>query len=88
MKKQQNISNQKGDPTRKSDFCVFVYSNFRDIFIFVKNNPKVKGLKILEREFLYTAYVDDTTFFLKDRKSIIELMNGLNTFFKFLRIKT
>ena len=44
-------------------------------FIFVKNNPKVKGLNIFKHEFLYTAYGDDTTFFLKDRNSIIELMS-------------
>ena len=29
-------------------------------FIFVKNNPKVKGMKIFRHEFLYTAYADDT----------------------------
>ena len=49
-------------------------------FIFVKNNPKVKGLNMFKHEFLYTAYADDTTFFLKDRNSIIELMNELNIF--------
>ena len=48
-------------------------------FIFVKNNPKVEGLK-LKHEFLYTAYADDTTFVLKDRNSIMELMNELNIF--------
>ena len=47
-------------------------------FIFVKNNPKVKGLNMFKHEFLYTAYADDTTFFLKDRKSEIELMSELN----------
>ena len=51
--------------------------------IFVKINPKVKGLNIFKHEFLYTAYVNDTTFFLKDRSSLIELMNELNIFFKF-----
>ena len=49
-------------------------------FIFVKNNPKVKGLNISKHDFLYTAYADDTTFFLKDKNSIIELMNKLNIF--------
>ena len=49
-------------------------------FIFVENNPKVKGLNIFKHKFLYTAYADDTTFFLKDRNSIIELMNELNIF--------
>ena len=49
-------------------------------FIFVKNIPKVKGLNIFKHEFLYTTYADDTTFFLKDRTFIIELINELNTF--------
>ena len=60
-----------------------------DIFsIFVKNNPKVKDLNILKHEFLYTAYADDrTTYFLKDRNSIIELMSELNTFSNFSGLK-
>ena len=56
-------------------------------FIFVKNNPKVKGWNIFKHEFLYTAYADDTTFFLKDRNSIIELMSELNTFSNFSGLK-
>ena len=39
---------------------------------------KFKGLNIFRHKLLYTAYADGTTFFLKDRKSIIELMNELN----------
>ena len=38
-------------------------------------------------KFLYTAYADDTTFFLKDKNSIIELMNELNTFSNFSGLK-
>ena len=54
-------------------------------FIFLKNNLKVKVLKISRHEFLYTAYAYHTTFFLKERKSIIELMNQLNTFLNLIR---
>ena len=49
-------------------------------FLFFFNSPKVKGLNIFKHEFLYTIYADDTTFFLKNRNSIIELMNELNYF--------
>ena len=56
-------------------------------FTFVKNNPKVKGLNIFNHEFLYIVYADDTTFFLKNRKSIIELMSELNTFSNFSGLK-
>ena len=44
-------------------------------------------MNIFKHEFLYTAYADDTTFFLKDRNSIIELMSELNTFSNFSGLK-
>ena len=45
-------------------------------------------MNILKHEFLYTAYADDrTTYFLKDRNSIIELMSELNTFSNFSVLK-
>ena len=56
-------------------------------FVFVRNNSKVKGLKIFRQEFLYTGYADDTSLFLKHRKSVIELINELNTFSNFSRSK-
>ena len=56
-------------------------------FMFFKSNPKVKGLNIFKHEFFYTAYADDTTFFLKDRNFIIELMSELNTISNFSRLK-
>ena len=34
--------------------------------------------------FLYTAYADDTTFFLKNEKSVIEVMNTFDNFTLFL----
>ena len=40
-----------------------------------------------EKAFLYTAYVNDTTIFLKDEKSVIELMKAFDTFPAFSRLK-
>ena len=37
-------------------------------------------MNIFNLEFLYTAYIDDTTFFLKDKISVFET---LNVFYKF-----
>ena len=42
---------------------------------------------MFKHEFLYTAYADDTIFCLKDRNSIIELMNELNIFSNFSGLK-
>ena len=56
-------------------------------FIFVKNNPKVKCLNIFKHQFLYNAYADDITVFLKDRNSIIKLMSELNSFLNFSGLK-
>ena len=74
---------RQGDPISAYLFILVI----EIFFIFVKNNPKVKSLNFFKHEFLYTVYADDTTFFLKDRNSIIELMNELNTFSNFSGLK-
>ena len=56
---------RQGDPISAHLFILVL----EIYFIFVKNNSKVKGLNIFKHEFLYTAYADDTTFFLKNRNS-------------------
>ena len=57
------------------------------VFLFTKKSKKISGLNIFDKTFLYTAYADDTTFFLKDTKSVIELMNIFDTFSKFSGLK-
>ena len=57
------------------------------VFLFTKKSKKISGLNIFDKTFLYTAYADDTTFFLKDTKSVIELMNIFDTFSKFSELK-
>ena len=52
------IGARQGDPNLAYLF-ILVLETF---FMFVKNNPKVKGLNVFKHEFLYTAYADDTTF--------------------------
>ena len=49
-------------------------------FLFIIQNENINGLNIFENTFLYTAYADDTTFFLKDEKSLIELMKTFDIF--------
>ena len=50
-------------------------------------NENINGLNIFENTFLYTAYADDTTFFLKEKKNVIELMKTFDIFLTFSGIK-
>ena len=46
----------------------------------IKQNKNIHGLTFFDHTFLYTAYVDDTTFFLKGTESIKKVMNLFDTF--------
>ena len=50
------------------------------LFTIAKNNKDIKSLKILGNTFLYTAYADDTTFFLKNLSPIKELLHTISLF--------
>ena len=53
----------------------------------VRNNPKIQGLNILGFNYLLTSYADDTTFFIKDEKSAIEIFNTFDIFSKYSGLK-
>ena len=44
----------------------------------------MKGINIFKHTYLYSAYADNTTFFLRDKRSIKELLNTFATFSKYL----
>ena len=50
------------------------------VFLMIKNNYRVKGLELFNQTFLYTAYADDTTFFLKNKESVLEVMKTFQMF--------
>ena len=50
------------------------------VFCVIKSSKNIKGLNILNHEFLYTGYADDTTFFLKDKISVFETLNIFHVF--------
>ena len=50
-------------------------------------NENINGLNIFENTFLYTAYADDTTFFLKEKNNVIELMKTFDIFLTFSGLK-
>ena len=53
----------------------------------VRNNKYIKGLNIFDHLFLYTAYADDTTFFLENKESIEELVKTFTLFSSFSGLK-
>ena len=57
------------------------------VFIMLKENNRVKGIDIFDHTFLYTAYADDTTFFLRNKESVLELMNTFSNFSKYSGLK-
>ena len=56
---------------------------FEILFLLTKENPHIKGLNILDHCYLYSAYTDDTTFFLKDVNCIKEMINSFHIFSRF-----
>ena len=57
------------------------------LFMLLKNNKNIKGIKIFENTFLCTAYANDSTFFLKDKNSFKELLNTIDYFSFFTGLK-
>ena len=49
----------------------------------VKNNNKIHGLDILNYRFLYSVYADDSTFFLGNIDSVMELARTFKEFSSF-----
>ena len=75
---------RQGDPASAYLFILAL----EVLFISIKNNKDIKGLEIFEHKFLYTAYADDSTFFLKDIKSVKELIKSFEKFYPFSGLKS
>ena len=57
------------------------------LFIKLRNNADIKELKIFDYCFLYTAYADDSTFFVSDILSINEVISCFKNFSFFSGLK-
>ena len=57
------------------------------MFILIKTNKRVKGINIFVHTYLYSAYADDTNFFLRDKRSIKELINTFARVSKYSGLK-
>ena len=81
---QSNISNLKKVHNKVTQYQLIC---LEILFTIVQNNKDIKSLKILGNTFLYTAYADDTTFFLKNLGSIKKLLNAFFFIFIISRFK-
>ena len=50
------------------------------LFLLIKTKPDITGLTIFDRCYLYSAYVDDTTFFLRDTISMNNMVDSFQFF--------
>ena len=61
----------QGDPVSVYLFIIAL----EIIFLLIKNDSSTKGIKTFDYVFLYRAYADDSTFFLKNLASVKKLLD-------------
>ena len=66
---------REGDPISAYLFILVL----EIVFNLIKQNKDIHGLTFFDHTFLYTAYADDTTFFLKDQESAKKVMDVFDT---------
>ena len=79
-----NRGARQGDPISAYLFILAL----EILFLLIKENPHIKGLNIFDHCYQYSAYADDTTFFLKDVNSIKEMVNSFHIFSRFSGLRT
>ena len=60
---------RQGDPISAYLFIIVI----EVFFTMIRTNPNINGLEILGFKYLLTSYADDSTFFIKDERSAIEI---------------
>ena len=70
---------RQGDP-----ILAYLFVLALEIFFnLIKTNNDIQGIEIFNHEFLYTAYADDTTFFVKGLNSVKVVLSSLEQFYTF-----
>ena len=72
----------QGDP-----ISAFLFILALEIFILIKSKPEIEGMTIFHYNYLYSAYVDDTTFFMKDIISVKHMVETFHFFSYFSGLK-
>ena len=75
---------RQGDPVAEYLFIIAL----EVVFSLIKANPDIEGLQFFSHTFLYSAYADDTTFFLRNEKSATEVIKMFDKFSLFSGLKT
>ena len=57
------------------------------LYLLIKNNSSIKGIKVFDYVSLYVAYADDSTFFLKDLASVKKLLDIFSYYSKYSGLK-
>ena len=70
---------RQGDPVSVYFFILAL----EVLSVFIKSNENIKGMETFKHVFLYTAYADDSTFFLRDIPSV-KVALSVNIIFFFL----
>ena len=66
--------------------CIFLFC-VEVLFLLFKANYKIWGLNIFQYTYLYTAYTDDATSFLKNKNFIRQIIETLSTFSQYSCLK-
>ena len=74
---------RQGDPISAYLFIIVI----EVIFLNIIQNSHIKGIKLFDKEFIYTAYADDTTFFLQNKNSVKMLLEAFHAFSFFSGLK-
>ena len=70
---------RQGDPISAYLFILVI----EVFFTMVRTNPSIEGLNILNFDYKLTSYADDSSFFLKNETSVVELLKTFDIFSKY-----
>ena len=84
----QNTLDSKEELDKEIQSQLIIFILFLEIlFIFIKFNKNIDGINIFNHEYLYTAYADDTPFFLKNQTSVKNVLKDTESFSNFSNVK-